>query len=648
MALSILRKAEDLTETTNQETLGIAGSIFKQKWELDNQIQHLSRSLHYYQRGYERGIEGDQGYTAINTAYVLSLLAYLEIKESRNNRSKKCEGTGGEKNPPGADVEGGRAGAGNDAARPVKFQAGNNGLPETAMERLAMARRIREEIVDTLPDLPRKDGFGWLEKEWWFYSTVGEALFGLGYYQEAAQWFDRWYCQKLELHEWEYEATARQLTSLTRLQIELNRWIAEGTKSGEALGANEEERRKKREEMAEAEKEMAERALKSLLGVDGDMAQSLFKGKFGLALSGGGFRASLFHIGVLARLAELDMLRHVQVLSCVSGGSIVGAYYYLEVRNLLRTKADRDIKRKDYIDLVKRIEEGFLRGVQRNIRTRVIAEFTTNLKMLFWPNYSRTMRAGELYERELYSRIDDEEGQQDRWINDLFIQPKDESNDFRPQDHNWRRHAKVPVLIINATTLNTGHSWHFTASYMGEPPAGIDSNIDGNDRLRRMYYAEAPVEFRRYRLGYAVAASACVPGLFEPVMLKGLYPDRIVRLVDGGVCDNQGVTGLLEQDCNVILVSDGSGHMESEADSSANPFRSLKRSNSISMARVREAQYHELAARRRSGLLRGLLFIHLKQDLDVDPIDWLDCPTRLMLPTWRDRPTAKAVGRATA
>ena len=29
----------------------------------------------------------------------------------------------------------------------------------------------------------------------------------------------------------------------------------------------------------------------------------------GLALSGGGFRASLFHIGVLARLAELDLLR---------------------------------------------------------------------------------------------------------------------------------------------------------------------------------------------------------------------------------------------------------------------------------------------------------------------------------------------------
>jgi len=59
--------------------------------------------------------------------------------------------------------------------------------------------------------------------------------------------------------------------------------------------------------------------------------------KFGLALSGGGFRASLFHIGVLAKLAELDVLRRVEVLSCVSGGSIIGAHYYLQLRETLET-----------------------------------------------------------------------------------------------------------------------------------------------------------------------------------------------------------------------------------------------------------------------------------------------------------------------
>ena len=205
------------------------------------------------------------------------------------------------------------------------------------------------------------------------------------------------------------------------------------------------------------------------------------------------------------------------------------------------------------------------------------------------------------------------------------LRPKGEEPDFNPKYHNWRRESKVPILILNAATLNTVHSWHFTASYMGEPPAGIDSEIDGNDRLRRMYYEEAPENHRRVRLGQAVAASACVPGLFEPIVLDRLYPDRIVRLVDGGTCDNQGIGGLLEQDCNVILVSDGSGQMESLKDPSRGLLGVPLRSTSILQARVRQAQYQDLSARKRSQLLRGFMFVHLKEDLDVDPIDWIDC-----------------------
>ena len=49
----------------------------------------------------------------------------------------------------------------------------------------------------------------------------------------------------------------------------------------------------------------------------GGRLDDLLRGRVGLALSGGGFRASLYHIGVLAKLAELDVLRHVEVLSCV-------------------------------------------------------------------------------------------------------------------------------------------------------------------------------------------------------------------------------------------------------------------------------------------------------------------------------------------
>ena len=57
-------------------------------------------------------------------------------------------------------------------------------------------------------------------------------------------------------------------------------------------------------------------------------------------------------------------------------------------------------------------------------------------------------------------------------------------------------------------------------------------------------------------LSRIVGASACVLGLFSPVSVSGDL------LVDGGVSDNQGVEGLLENGCDVMLVSDASGQME--------------------------------------------------------------------------------------
>jgi hypothetical protein len=98
-----------------------------------------------------------------------------------------------------------------------------------------------------------------------------------------------------------------------------------------------------------------------------------------------------------------------------------------------------------------------------------------------------------------------------------------------------------------------------------------------------------------------------------------------VRLVDGGVHDNQGIMGLLEKDCNAVIVSDASGQMGSDNNPSKGVLGVPLRSNSILMARVREAEYRELEARRQSGVLRNLTFIHLKKDLEVHPVDWIGC-----------------------
>src|SRR5829696_8577369 len=45
-----------------------------------------------------------------------------------------------------------------------------------------------------------------------------------------------------------------------------------------------------------------------------------------LCLSGGGFRAALFHLGALRRLEELGVLTRLDAISSVSGGSIVAAH----------------------------------------------------------------------------------------------------------------------------------------------------------------------------------------------------------------------------------------------------------------------------------------------------------------------------------
>ncbi|HEU0076796.1 MAG TPA: patatin-like phospholipase family protein [Longimicrobiaceae bacterium] len=561
-AWAILQAADDPACSVHQETLGQAGAIHKRLWELDTDSRHLERSLHFYLRGYELGVPGtDNGYTAINAAFVLDLLARQESADAAAS---------------------GRPG-------------------EDAREKREKAERIRREIVTALGFRPFPAG----ADSWWYAVTVAEAYFGLGEFCLAEEWLQQ--ASTTSPAGWEIESTARQLAQLYLLR------------AGEASAGT-------------PVRSGAEQALSALLGGDPEAVRSAFTGKVGLALSGGGFRASLFHLGVLAYLAEADVLRHVEVISCVSGGSIVGAHYYLALKDVLASTPDREIGPGDYVGLVRRVATTFLAGVQRNVRMRVLANPWASARMVLREQDSRTRRAGLLYERELYDRLHGPPMRKGRAQNprrsleDLPIIPAGKAADFSPRDDNWLRRNKVPTLVLNATTLNTGHNWQFTGSWMGEPPGPIDSDVDGNDWLRRMPYRQAPPQYRKVPLGDAVAASACVPGLFEPLSLPGLYPDRTVRLVDGGVHDNQGLASLLEQECSVILVSDASGQMTSQPEPASAGALPALRSNSILQARVRQAQHRDLVARQSASLLRGVAFLHLQRDLPVAAVDWVDCP----------------------
>ena len=89
---------------------------------------------------------------------------------------------------------------------------------------------------------------------------------------------------------------------------------------------------------------------------------------------------------------------------------------------------------------------------------------------------------------------------------------------FHPGRHNWLRAHKVPVLVLNATTMNTGHG------------VAVHADVDGRvalvgARSGRQRPAAGVVVVRAERgwqmeLGRAVAASACVPGIFAPLEIE--------------------------------------------------------------------------------------------------------------------------------
>jgi predicted acylesterase/phospholipase RssA len=600
-ALEILDEVDRLwlTDNEKQESLGLRGAVYKRRWQVNGQRADLDRSLGCYLKGREIGSEKDQGYTGINAAFVLDLMAREDAR-----------------------------------------QASETGVSRSvAIDLWCQANQIRRDLVTLLRDLSQTPDLSWLKKEWWFYATRAEVHLGLGEFPEALDVIQEYNAANDIPHQqppleqispWELESTITQFASLIQLQADL----------GGLLG----DLREWKERCFTPLDELRARGRRMLQDYLGDLAPGVDRamaGKVGLGLSGGGFRASLFHIGVLAYLAEQDLLRHVEVLSCVSGGSIVGAHYYLEVKRLLESKSDAEITRQDYVDLVKTIEREFLAGVQTNIRCRLFGSVRANLRAFLQPGFTTTRRLGELYEKEIYARVPDGKGKKPRYLRDLFVEPQGAGPNFKPKYDNWLRANKVPVLVLNAATLNTGHLWQFTASWMGEPPISLDAEIEGNYRLRRMYHDEAPrlkdqwrgrflrlfapPDYRHLRLGEAVAASSCVPGVFEPLVLPDLYEGKTVRLVDGGVYDNQGVASLLEQDCSLMIVSDASGQMDNQDHPSGSRLGVPLRSFSISMARVRQSQYRELDARRRSGLLKGLMFLHLKKDLDADRIDWREC-----------------------
>lgn len=226
--------------------------------------------------------------------------------------------------------------------------------------------------------------------------------------------------------------------------------------------------------------------------------------QFGIALSGGGFRGTLYHLGVVRFLRDAGLLNQVSHITSVSGGSILGAHLALHWDQYTGSEREFDEVAGDLI-----------RFTQLDVRNRIVRRFpftssiNTCRRLMRMGSQRQLTRPGLLeahYERFLYGDVP------------LSQLPE------RPQLH------------ILSTNLSEGClcSFHRDGLILQRRASGK------RDRFERLNMGLATVPM-------AVAASSAFPGFFPPIELSGWDVGAekgefdLQAFTDGGVYDNLGL-----------------------------------------------------------------------------------------------------------
>ncbi len=322
--------------------------------------------------------------------------------------------------------------------------------------------------------------------------------------------------------------------------------------------------------------------------------------RVGLSLSGGGFRASLFHLGVLKRLDELGILERVTHISGVSGGAVLAALYVY-----LKREKGSAFKFED-------LEMALLAAVKKNPRTRwlvVIALRRVAFRLLpLWlrvplERWLKAIAFDGFFRRYFFGA---------RTLD--YLDPA-----TRPQGApSW------PILILNTTSLEIGQDFYFTPTYIGPREDAAMALVAGPSRT-------AP---KNIAIAQAVGASACVPAIFPPYTIS-VNPDRQddntprsevelrrTHLVDGGVYDNQGFRVFLTEPnipserVDYLIASDASKTMAPSAAplpawySPFKLFALLFRSHGITEDRARWERFALLLYKLQAGHICQAAFFH--------------------------------------
>src|SRR3954453_14702989 len=86
--------------------------------------------------------------------------------------------------------------------------------------------------------------------------------------------------------------------------------------------------------------------------------------RIGLALSGGGFRATLYHLGLVRFLRDAQILPSVTHITAVSGGSILAAHLALKWERYNGSTNDFEAAAGELLDFVR-----------MDVRNRIVRRF---------------------------------------------------------------------------------------------------------------------------------------------------------------------------------------------------------------------------------------------------------------------------------
>lgn len=214
----------------------------------------------------------------------------------------------------------------------------------------------------------------------------------------------------------------------------------------------------------------------------------------GIAMSGGGSRATNFSAAVLRDLDKLGILQHATVISSVSGSSVAAAYYGLYGDNRTQDHPWDD----------EGVRKAFLTDFEQ---PWLISWFCPRNIFRYWlTNFSRSDIMANVLDDKLF-----DEHKYANFGND-----------------------KLPRIFINATSYTNGNAFVFSDEYFAER---LNSRLD------------------TYPVAKAVMASSAFPGVFHDITLKDYSVKNVElketqqhksvenyeHLIDGGPSDNLGV-----------------------------------------------------------------------------------------------------------